>query len=345
MSTSLAMNESRTWESLSKVDRFVRIHFLFFTCLWPLLGAISVKPDLSIGELSALMVAALAYHLYAFVLNDVIDLPIDRTQPLRQQDPLVSGAITPTQALLLACSQPVIAVMPTLWLGGDVRAYAALAVAFVAMAVYNVWGKRCPVPPFTDFMQGVGWGSLAIYAAFALGLEPNAVTWLVFAYAVAYTLFMNGIHGGLRDLANDFARGARTTAIFLGARPAPDHRDPHVPAGVIVFASAALIAQIAIAVTLIVRNDFGYGPAVYTVTAAAAAALGAASLALMPIVMKPYAGAWDLAFRLQIYLVLMILPILFIGAANTAALALASLLKALSPVSYTHLTLPTILRV
>ena len=82
MSTSLAMNESRTWESLSKVDRFVRIHFLFFTCLWPLLGAISVKPDLSIGELSALMVAALAYHLYAFVLNDVIDLPIDRTQPL-----------------------------------------------------------------------------------------------------------------------------------------------------------------------------------------------------------------------------------------------------------------------
>jgi hypothetical protein len=195
-------------------------------------------------------------------------------------------------------------------------------------------------------MQGVAWGSLTIYAAFALGLEPNAVTWLVGAYAVAYTLFMNGIHGGLRDLANDFARGARTTAIFLGARPAPDdgdnranraNHDPYVPAGVTIFASAALLAQIAIAALLMMRNDFGYGQIGYTITAVSATAFAAASLALMPIVMKPYGGAWDLAFRLQIYLVLMILPILFIGAANGASLALAALLKAfsLAPLEWT----------
>ena len=36
-----------------------------------------------------------------------------------------------------------------------------------------------------------------------------------------YILLVNGVNSSLRDLANDFAFGARTTAIWLGARPFP----------------------------------------------------------------------------------------------------------------------------
>ena len=122
------------------------------------------------------------------------------------------------------------------------------------MAAYNLWGKRCPVPPLTDLVQGIAWGSLAIYAAYVLGAAPVPMTWMVAAYAVGYTLFMNGVHGGLRDLVNDVGRGARTTAIFLGARPAPDGGDPHVPKAVAVFASSVLGSLVAINAALVLRQ-------------------------------------------------------------------------------------------
>ena len=30
------------------------------------------------------------------------------------------------------------------------------------MTAYNVWGKRCPIPPLTDLVQAVGWAALRV---------------------------------------------------------------------------------------------------------------------------------------------------------------------------------------
>jgi 4-hydroxybenzoate polyprenyltransferase len=313
-----------------ELDGLVRLHFLFFTCLWPLLGAASVRRDGSWGDVLAMLAPVACFHVYAFVLNDVIDLPIDRTNPSRRRDPLVRGAISPRLALALALVQPVVAIALTMAIGGDIRTHAALLVAFVAMGVYNLWGKRCPVPPLTDVIQGVGWGVLAIYAAYAMRVEPNALTWMVFAYGVAFTLFMNGIHGGLRDLANDVACAALTTAIVLGARPGPPGGDPIVPRAVVIFAWATLLLLVALNVALMVRNDFGYSAGEWVVTSSAVAALNLGALALEPLVVRPRAHTWNLAFRLQMFLVIMSLPVGFAGFANVPTLLLLGSLMLLS---------------
>jgi 4-hydroxybenzoate polyprenyltransferase len=311
-------------------DRFVRIHFLFFSCLWPLLGAVSVGRDGSVARLTMLLLVAVSFHVYAFVLNDVIDLPIDRTQPRRLRDPLVRGAIRPSQALALALIQPALAIALTVWLGGGLRELAILAVAFGAMGAYNLWGKRCPAPPATDFVQGLAWGCLPIYAAYVLGAAPNRLTWMVSGYAVGYTLFMNGVHGGLRDLRNDLGQGAQTTAIFLGARPAADGGDPDVPRAVAVFTSAALACLVAIDAALLFINDFGYGPATLAVTSVVVAVFSLLSVILMPQVVRPAGPGWEMAFRLQMYLVLMSLPVAFLGAASAATIVALAVLKAVS---------------
>jgi hypothetical protein len=186
------------------------------------------------------------------------------------------------------------------------------------------------VPPLTDAAQGVAWGTLPLYAAYALGSTPNAMTWMVSAYALGYTLFMNGIHGGLRDLVNDTAQGARTTAIFLGARPRLDGNDPYVPRTVTVFAAAALLFLIAINTSLLLRNEFEYGAAALAATALVVGLLQAVAAILMPQVMKPRGEAWGMAFRLQIYLVLMCLPLVFVGAASGIVLVLLAIMKAVS---------------
>lgn len=300
----------RFWEGLLETDRLVRIHFLFFSCLLPLLGASTVRRDLSAGQIAALLGVGLCFHVYSYVLNDVLDLPVDRTQPSRQRDPLVLGAIRPGQALLVALVPMPLTVPLTIWLGGAGDAHATLAAGFGLMAVYNLWGKRCPIPPLTDAAQGLAWGSLALYGALALGGEPNMLTWVVVAYAAGFLLHINGIHGGLRDLDNDLASGARTTAIFLGARPGPGG-EVRVPLGVAVFTYATFAGLVAAVLVPLLRNDFGYSLAVRSATLAAAGALSVVNLLLLRTVLRPDQPLWNAVFRVQCFTALVPLPVVF----------------------------------
>lgn len=315
----------RTWDGVLETDRLVRLHQLFFSALWPLLGAASVRGDLSASELGGLLAVMLCFHIYTYLLNDVIDLPIDRTQPQRQGDPLVRGSIRPSTALLIALLQPGLTIPITIWLGGTLRAHMTLAAGFAMMGAYNLWGKRCPFPPLTDIIQGFAWGSLAIYAAQVLGTAPTPLTWLVAGYVVVFALFFNGIHGSLRDLANDFDRGARTTAIVLGARPAKGTGDAYISRSVVVLASLILAALIGMIGVIMARNDFGYTPMVWTATAVAVGTLSLLAVVLHPRVMRPRGAAWDVAWRLQLYIVAISLPLAFAAHAIRVSFVLLSL--------------------
>jgi 4-hydroxybenzoate polyprenyltransferase len=320
----------RTLAWVLTADRFVRLHLLFFTVLWLLLGAASVARNITGGRLTVLLAIALCFHVYAYVLNDVIDLPIDRTQPERQRDPLVRGAIRPSQALGIALVQPLLTVPLTMRLDGGAGAYATLAVGFALMGAYNLWGKRCPFPPLTDTIQGLAWGSLAIYAAQALGAAPNALTWMVAAYATVYILFINGIHGSFRDLGNDRARGARTTAIFFGAVPPSDRHGLRVPASMVAYASSILAVLVGTNAFLMFRNDLGYGRLSWTITSAVVGAINVGAVLLQPQVVRPRGAARDMAWRLQMYLLMISMPIAFVARASGAVLVVLMLLNAMS---------------
>jgi 4-hydroxybenzoate polyprenyltransferase len=319
MASAVARMGRRLWDGLQETDRLVRIHFIFFSTLLPLLGAATVRRDLDAGQIAVLLGVGLCFHIYSYVLNDVLDLPVDRTQPSRQRDPLVRGSIRPWQALLVALVPVPLTVPLTIWLGGSGGAYATLAAGFALMAVYNLWGKRCPIPPLTDAAQGLAWGSLALYAALALGAEPNVLTWVVAAYGAGFILHINGIHGGLRDLDNDLASGARTTAIFLGARPEPDGTT-RVPLGIPVFAYSVFAGLVALVLVPLLRNDFGYDPDVQGVMLVAAGVLFLINLFLLSTVMRPNRRLWNVAFRVQCFLVLVALPVAFAPYVNAGTL-------------------------
>jgi 4-hydroxybenzoate polyprenyltransferase len=306
----------RTREVVLAVDQFVRLHLLFFTVVWPLLGAAASVRAISVRELSVLLGVAGCFHIFAYVLNDVIDLPIDRTHADRQRDLLVRGAVRPWQALMIALVQPFCAALLTMILGTASTANVTLLTGFACIFVYNLWGKRCPFPPLTDAIQGFGWASLTIYAAQALGTPANPLTWMVAAYAVGFTIFINGVHGGLRDLANDFAADARTTAIYFGARPgSDDDRSVHVPTPFAAYASGVLVVLVALNGVLMLRNDFGYGRFAWTMTAVAVGAINVYAVWLQRLVLYPRGSAADVAWRLQMYLMFLALPIAFVARA------------------------------
>jgi 4-hydroxybenzoate polyprenyltransferase len=203
---------------LSMLGKFIRFPTVSFSIILPLLGAAAVSSPLKSYQVLELLGVAMAFHIFAYVLNDVIDLPVDRTEPLRADDPLVQGTIQPRQALAVALLQIPVALILTVWLGANGPAYVFLAAAFLLMTVYDLWGKRTPFPPLTDFIQGLSWNALVLYGAAAVPGYPSKLLGIVIAFVVVFIMMINGVHGGLRDFANDLNCNVRTTAILLGVR-------------------------------------------------------------------------------------------------------------------------------
>ena len=148
----------------------------------------------------------------------------------------------------------------------------AIGTAFALSIVYDKWGKMCPVPPLTDLVQGLAWGSLAVFAALAASpkvglLDIRERTLPLLAFGVGFIFLINGVHGGLRDLWNDLTHHRKTTAIFLGAKPAWE--GPGAPAesswGVVVFAFAVHVAMFVPSFGFLLRDAAYYDAGWYLI--------------------------------------------------------------------------------
>lgn len=228
----------------------LRISTLGFTLMMPLLGLASNGTVWQPAQALWLLAMASCFHAFAYVLNDVIDLPIDRSEPLRADSPLVRGAWSRAQALVFALLQVPLAFGAAAMCGATGPSLAALAAAFGGMAIYNLRGKRGPQALLTDAVQSAAWCALLLGGAWAAapagaGAPAAATGWLA-AYVFIAVMLVNGVHGSLRDLANDAACGATTTALQLGARPGPNAA-VHVSAGLRAYAWALQAGLVACA--------------------------------------------------------------------------------------------------
>jgi 4-hydroxybenzoate polyprenyltransferase len=238
-------------EGLGWIDGFIRIHYFGFTAMLVLLGAALFRPEPNMAFAAALVGAALAFHVYAYVLNDVIDLEHDKNEPRRKHHPLVAEAITPEAAAGIAAGAFGVGILSALHATGfdfsasvNRLAVGVFVGGLILMTIYNVWGKVCPVPPITDLVQGVAWGSLALFGALSAASvdhrastssEIIALVWdragSLFLYGTGFIFLINGVHGGVRDLENDSRNHKRTTAIFLGAKVVLEGKDKRVVTG------------------------------------------------------------------------------------------------------------------
>ncbi len=307
--TRLANQPPWIWQIIESADRFVRLHFWGFTFFLVLLGATSVVPDLTARQLALAMTVAVLFHNFAYVFNDVVDLPVDRTQPSRRQDYLVRGVIKPWQALLFSLAQIPLAVALSILGGVSRTGIGVLLAGFVLMAVYDLWGKKCFCPPLTDLIQGLGWGCLVLYGAYAVGGQPNLLTWVAFSSGAGFIFLINGVHGGLRDLENDLQRGSRTTAIFFGSRPRGGVVTVH--SSLKWFAMSIQLLLIATIAVPLALGTFDYSPRAQVTMVVIQILLQAINLRFMAKVFRTDQPSWGRDFRIHLLLLLLGPAILF----------------------------------
>jgi 4-hydroxybenzoate polyprenyltransferase len=313
---------SATWQAM---HAFLHIPALFLTLMLPLLGTAGVTARLTVPRLLALLGIGIAFHIYAYVLNDFIDLPVDRTQPSRSNDPLVRGIVQPRQALLIALAQIPVALALALSIRGNSLALLVLGAAFVFMGIYDIWGKRCFFPPLTDLSQGLAWAMLALFGAmvFRPG-PPPAITRMLCAFIVVFFVMSNGVHGSLKDLKNDLRCQRRTTALFLGARPG-EHGITLSP---LLKLYALLLQTLLIGLLLVplIANSPGYGQPAWRLLLATVAALVFLSLAWPAWIVRMKREKAQYIYAGVLHLGLLLIGLLMICAPLLQPMALALLI-------------------
>lgn len=172
----------------------------------------------NVGTVGVLLAVGLAYHGVAFGLNEIIDLPIDRTNPGRAHAALVSGRASVRAAWVMVCALAVASLtLDLVRFHPRAAPLAYLVGGLVSLIGYDLLTKRSRWPVLHDTLLALGCAGLLCYAAARTGGVTGA-TLLAATYVALFVLLVNGVHGGLRDLDNDTRHAGLTTAAALGAQ-------------------------------------------------------------------------------------------------------------------------------
>jgi len=189
----------------------------------PVMGAIAME-QFNIFILFLLFLVGFLGHTFGFVFNDIIDYKIDKSSKEISDRPLISGTISIKKAWIFAIASMIVAFIITLYIAvinQNLFPVLILAVSAFFIVLYDLVSKKYP---FMDIFVSFGIFFLILYGTF-YGKTPvktifdvSILAWIVCVLGSIQTLFMQVVAGGMKDIENDFLKGAKTGAIKMGVR-------------------------------------------------------------------------------------------------------------------------------
>jgi 4-hydroxybenzoate polyprenyltransferase len=186
----------------------------------PVMGAIAME-EYNIITLFFLFLIGFFGHTYGFVLNDIIDYNIDKTSKEICDRPLVSGTISIKKAWIYAIFSMIMSFIIAFYLAFITKIYYPifiLALSAIFVTIYDLISKKISG---MDIILTISIFFLILYGASTVVNDIFNVTKLALIVCILgsiQVLFMNAIAAGMKDIENDYKRGARTLAIKMGVR-------------------------------------------------------------------------------------------------------------------------------
>jgi 4-hydroxybenzoate polyprenyltransferase len=203
-----------------------RLFNMGLTGVAPVLGALAMWNEGSLApfKLVILFIIGCLAHAYGFVLNDVIDIKVDKLSKDLTARPLVRGSITRRRAAIFAVSCMIGSFLLSLVFFQELQSFIfpvfLLLFAYFFASVYNIASKK--FPGMDLFVAGAVF-FLILFGAATIG-TPTILAYIVALIGGLQVLFMNMINGAIKDIDHDKEGSANTIAIRLGA---------HIHAGII----------------------------------------------------------------------------------------------------------------
>lgn len=193
------------------------------TGISPVMGAIAME-QYNIFYLFLLFLVGFLGHTFGFVFNDIVDYKIDKGSKEISDRPLVSGTISIKKAWMFAFISMASAFIIAVYISFNTNSYFPILILIISsffIILYDLTSKKFP---FTDILVAIGIFFLILYGAF-YGDNPisrfsqiSSLAWIVCILGSIQVLFMQIVAGGMKDIENDFKKGAKTLAVTMGVR-------------------------------------------------------------------------------------------------------------------------------
>lgn len=193
---------------LMRLDKPIGIWLLLWPTLWALWLAGEGHPDS--GVFVVFVLGVVVMRSAGCVLNDYADRHIDPYVERTRMRPIASGAVTPTEALILFVALALIAVGLATLLN---RPAQILAVVAAALTVVYPFIKRFISVP--QFVLGAAFGWAVPMAFAAQTGQASQLAWLVFGVALIWATIYDTFYA-MVDREDDLKVGVKSTAILFG---------------------------------------------------------------------------------------------------------------------------------
>jgi 4-hydroxybenzoate polyprenyltransferase len=200
--------KNRTAEYL----RLLRLQTAAVTALTPLIGSL-IMGQHDIFLLIILFLIGFLYHIYGFVLNEYIDVEVDKKSVDLKKKPLVSGIVPKGHALFIALLSCACACLLTIYFFPSVLPILFLLFAILLGGIYDAYGKKIPG---SDFILGLGFFSICLMGASTVSYNFTILIYIVCSIYFVHIVFNNAVEGGLKDVDHDYMAGAKTLATRMG---------------------------------------------------------------------------------------------------------------------------------
>lgn len=187
------------------------------TAVAPVIGYLILASQTGYGirllEILIIFIIGVLMHIFEFVLNEYIDLEVDRLSPDLVEKPLVKGSVSLAGALALVIGAVIFAYILTIYFFFNIWTLLFLTLAFEFGAIYDIHGKRFAG---SDFSLAFWIFFFCLFGASIVSIEFTGLLFLVAGLGFFQILFNNAIEGGLKDSDHDAVGGAHTLAHSLG---------------------------------------------------------------------------------------------------------------------------------
>ncbi len=194
--------------------RLLRFHTSAATASAPLIGGL-IAGQREIIPLFVLLVIGILYHIYGFVLNEYIDIEVDKKSIELHKKPLVSGSIPVKHAGFIVLFSSIFACVLTIVIFQKLLPIIFLLFAIVLGGIYDVFGKRIIG---SDFILGIGFFFICLFGVSTFSSNFTTIIYIVCLAYFLHIVFNNAVEGGLKDVYHDSLAGAKTTATRMGVK-------------------------------------------------------------------------------------------------------------------------------
>jgi len=200
--------------------RLLRLPGIGGLAIPPVIGAITVGMYDLYNLAIVFIIGALA-ALFGFILNDIVDVEVDKLSDELKGKPLVNGDISTKTAIGICVFFMLLTFLLLfyLWFNETLTylkfgALLCIILAGILGSIYDLYGKQFVG---SDFLVAISMALIFLFGALAFG-EPTTITWIIFVLTFNNLLHMNAVEGGLKDADHDYKKGVKNIALTSGVQ-------------------------------------------------------------------------------------------------------------------------------